>query len=75
MKVVHIAKASQEAERFLATVKHWRATKFLTLSEAERRAAANGALSEYRWAGAEQAALRRASLDLTKALATMRQDV
>lgn len=75
MKVVHIAHAAQEAERFLAAVKQWRAKRFLALSEAERRAAANGALGEYRWSGAEQAAIRRASLDLTKALAAMRQGV
>jgi hypothetical protein len=36
MKVINIIHAAEEAERFLAAVKHWRAAKLMSMSEAER---------------------------------------
>ncbi len=69
MEKINIDAAAAEAERFLARYKAWRET----LIETIYTSAAEGSRTLVRSGPKESGALRRASLDLTRALATMRK--
>lgn len=62
--------AQKEAERFLAAITKWRKKNWNNLKQKEQIELMKGNYTS----GAECAAVKRASLDLTKALSAMRHN-